>query len=569
MSRTTALRFVALAATIGLGMTACTDSSHSNAKDSGKGSKDATLVVESNPVPSFTENYNPFDSNSFVSVENARSLVWEPLFQINSLRPEQPPIPWLAKGYEWSNGNTSLKLTLQPGIVFSDGKPFTSDDVKFTFEMLKANPAANSGGAPLPTSIETPDATTVVMKFDGPQKANFVGIANQLIVPKHIWEGVKEPATAVIKADQLVGTGPYLLDKFTAQNITFKVNPKFRETPKVKRISFPAYATNDAATLALSSGQIDLTGNNISNVQGTFVAKDPQHHHLFQNGAPYFPAANTAALFLNTKSSTAPALADPAVRQAISAAMNRQSYASQCETDYALPATSSGGLLLPTDEKALEPSLKNDLKPAADSAKVDSLLSGAGWTKTGGKWTKDGQKIKFTVIDPNSFTDYWCGAQAIAKDLNAQGFEVSANGAFDFNSWNTAITTGKYDAAIHWGQGNTPYQRLQYVLDPRMGAETGKVAAGDFSKYDPKKSTDAVKAFETAADPAAEQAALNTLQKIMSEDVPAVPLFYGAAWYEYNDTHFAGWPTEADPYINPAPNSQAYEYIILKLSPRG
>jgi peptide/nickel transport system substrate-binding protein len=572
MSRTTTLRLVALAATIGLGMTAtaCTDSSNSKSKDTGKNdSKTATLVVESNPVPSFTENYNPFDGNSFVSVENARSLVWEPLFQINSLKPEQAPIPWLAKTAAWSDGNKTLTMTLQSGVVFSDGKPFTSDDVKFTFDMLKANPAANTGGAPTPASVETPDATTVVLKFDAPQKANFVGIANQIIVPKHIWEGVKEPATAVIKADQLIGTGPYLLDKFSAQNVTFKVNPKFREAPKVKRISFPAYATNDAATLALSKGEIDLTGNNISNVQSTFVAKDPEHHHLFQKDAPYFPGANTVALFLNTKSSTAPALADPAVRKAISAAMNRKSYASQCETDYALPATSSGGLLLPIDEQQVDPSLKNDLKPEADEAQVNTLLTGAGWKKSGGKWTKDGKKIKFTVIDPNSFTDYWCGAQAIAKDLNAMGFEVSANGAFDFNSWNTAITTGKYDAAIHWGQGNTPYQRLQYMLDPRMGAETGKVAAGDFSKYDPQKSMDAVKAFESAADPAAEQAALNTLQKIMSEDVPAVPLFYGAAWYEYNDTHFTGWPNEADPYINPAPNSQAYEYIILKLAPRG
>lgn len=567
MSRSTALRFVALAATIGLGITACTGS-HSGAGSS-KGSKDDTLVVESNPVPSFTENYNPFDSNSFVSAANARSLVWEPLFQLNTLRADQPPIPWLAKGYAWSDGNKTLKLTLQSGVVFSDGKPFSSEDVKFTFEMLKANPAANSGGTPLPASIETPDANTVVMRFDGPQKANFVGIANQLIVPKHIWEGIKEPATAVVKGDQLIGTGPYVLDKFTSQNITFKVNPKFRETPKVKRISFPAYATNDAATLALSSGEIDLAGNNISNVQGTFVAKDAQHHHLFQKDAPYFPGGNTVSLFLNTKSGSAPALAETPVRQAISAAMNRKAYTSQCETDYALPATSSGGLLLPTDEKAVEPSLANDLKPEADAAKVDSLLSGAGWQKAGGKWTKDGKTIKFTIIDPNSFTDYWCGAQAIAKDLNTLGFDVSANGAFDFNSWNTAITTGKYDAAIHWGQGGTPYQRLQYVLDPRMGAETGKAAAGNFSKYAPSKSLDSVKAFETAADPAAEQAALNALQKTMSEDVPAVPLFYGPAWYEYNDTHFTGWPNESDPYMNPAPNSQAYEYIIMRLTPRG
>ncbi|MGW4808596.1 ABC transporter substrate-binding protein [Kitasatospora sp. NPDC004272] len=566
MRRSTLLRALALVAAVGLGATACTDAGGSKSTDAGA---DRTLVVESTPMPSFTENYNPFDGNSFISAQNARSLVFEPLFQFNTLKADQPPIPWLAKSFAWSDGNRTLTLALQSGINFSDGKPFTSEDVKFTFEMLKADPATNTGGAPLPSSIATPDATTVVLTFDSPQKANFIGIGNQLIVPKHIWSTISSPGNAVIKADQAIGTGPYLVDKFTAQNVTFKVNPAFREKPKVQHVSFPAYATNDAATLALNNGEIDLTGNNITNVQNTFVGKDPEHHHLFQATAPYFPASNTVSLMLNNKSTTSPALADPAVRKAISAGLNRGAYAGQCETDYARPATSSGGLLLPADQAMVAPALANDLKPDADAGRVDALLGAAGWTKDGGgKWTRDGKTIKFTIIDPNSFSDYWCTAQAMAKDLNALGFDVSTNGAFDFNSWNTAITTGNYEAAVHWGQGGTPFQRLQYVLDPGMGAEAGQVAAGDFSKYDSPKVRDAVKAFQNAGDADAEKTALNTLQQIMSDDVPAVPVFYGAAWYEYNDTDFTGWPNENDPYINPSPNSQAYEYIILHLSPR-
>jgi peptide/nickel transport system substrate-binding protein len=571
MSRTTntLLRTAAMTAVIALGVTACTDSGSSSGS-AGSSGKVRTLVVESNPVPSFTQDFNPFDGNAFSSVENANSLIYEPLFQFNTLKADQPPIPWLAKSYAWSNGNKTLTLTLRSGVKWSDGKAFTSADVKFTFDMLKANPAANKSGAPIPSSITTPDATTAVLNFDAPQAANFVGIGNQLIVPQHIWSTVTSPATAVIKVDQAIGTGPYLVDKFTAQNVTYKVNPAFWQgKPKVQRISFPAYATNDAATLALTSGQIDLTGNDISDVQTKFVAKDPAHNHLFQSTAPYFPASNTVSLLLNMKSGTAPALADPAVRKAISAGLNRQSYASQCETDYENPATSSGGLLLPVDQSSLNPALTDDLKPKADAAKVTSLLSGAGWTKnSSGKWTRNGKTIKFTIIDPNSFTDYWCGAQAMAKDLNSLGFDVSTNGAFDYNSWNTAITTGKYDAAIHWGQGNTPFQRLQFILDPSLGAATGQPAAGDFSKYDTPKVRAAVKAYQNATSDAAEKTALNTLQQIMSDDVPAVPVLYGAAWYEYNDANFTGWPNEKDPYVNPSPNSQAYEYLILHLAPR-
>ncbi|MHA6760151.1 hypothetical protein [Streptacidiphilus sp. PAMC 29251] len=55
----------------------------------------------------------------------------------------------------------------------------------------------------------------------------------------------------------------------------------------------------------------------------------------------------------------------------------------------------------------------------------------------------------------------------------------------------------------------------------------------------------------------------------MSDDVPAIPVLYGASWYEYSSANFTGWPTSDNPYINPSPNSQAYEYLILHLTPVG
>ncbi|MFC1419226.1 ABC transporter substrate-binding protein [Streptacidiphilus cavernicola] len=570
MSRTTTIKALAVVAAVGLGLTACTSS---GAKPTGKSSSGGsaavqTLVVEDKPVPSFNEDFNPLDGNAFGANENANSLIYEPLFMFNSLKSDQAPIPWLAKSFTWSNGNKTLTLALRPGVKWSDGQAFTSADVQFTFDLLQKTPAANTGGVPATTSMTTPDPNTLVMNFASPQSANFVAIGNQIILPQHLWASNANPTTSVINSAAAIGTGPYVVDKFSAQNVTFKVNPTYwGGAPKVKRISFPAYATNDAAELALASGKIDLTGNDINNVQSAFVAKDPAHNHLFQSDAPYFPAGNTVSLMLNNKSKNAPALGDVAVRKAISAALDRQSMATQCETNYELPASSSGGLTLPIDQGSLSSAQTNDLKPAADSATVDSLMTGAGYTKTGGKWTKGGKTVKFTIIDPNSFSDYWCDAQAMVKGLNAQGFDASANGAFDFNSWNAAITSGKFDAALHWGQGVTAFQRLQFILDPNTTAAIGQTAAGDFDRYDSPKARTAIAAFQNATTPDAEKTALNTLQQIMSDDVPAIPVLYGASWYEYSSANFTGWPTSANPYINPSPNSQAYEYLILHLTP--
>lgn len=570
--RRTMIQGLALTATLALGVSACS-SSKSTPKagtSAAAGASSKTLVVEDKPIKSFEDDFNPFDGNSFVSDENAISLFYEPLFQFNSLDATADPIPWLASGFKWANGNKSVTITLAPGAKWSDGQAFTSADVKFTFALFGTQKATNTNGAPVPTSIDTPDPQTVTLNFSSPQSANFPAIGNQFIVPEHVFSAfTTDAAKHVITGAQTVGTGPYLLDKFSPQLVSLKANPAFRlGAPKVQKINFPAYADNNAATLALSSGQIDLTGNDINDVLNTFVKKSPDYH-LFQTTAPYFPAGNTVALLMNENSTNAPALKDAAVRKAISAALDRQAMATQCETDYELPASSSGGLTLPIDSKALNPAVANDLKPASDPASVTSLLTADGYAKgANGKWAKGGATIKFTIIDPNSFTDYWCDAQAMVTTLNGLGFDVADNGAFDYGSWNTAITQGNYDAALHWGNGTTSFQRLQFNLDSSLSAPNGTTAAGDFNQYKSATADAAMAAYQNATVPADEQTALNSLQAIASADMPAIPVLYGAAWYEYSTANFTGWPNSDTPFINPSPRSQDYEYLILHLTPK-
>lgn len=566
MSRSTTTKGLVLVAAISLSMAACTSSSSSNSSTST--AKQTPLVIEDNPVATFTNDFNPFDASSASSTENTNSLVYEPLFEFNTLDSTEAPIPWLATASAWSNGNKTLTLTLRSGVKWSDGTAFSSADVAFTFDLLQSQPATNTNGVPATTSVTTPSATSVVLNFASPESANFQAIGTQLIVPKHLWSSVAKPANAVVTGAQAIGTGPYLVNHFGAQDITYKINPSYwGGTPKVAAISLPAYSGNDAAELALASGDIDLTGNDINNVQSVFVAKNPSTNHLFQTTAPYFPANNTVALLLNNKDPNAPALGDVTVRKAISAALDRASMASQCETNYEDPATSSGGLTLPIDKSALDPTLANDLKTSPDQATVSTLMTGDGYTQVGGLWTKNGQTIKFTIIDPNTFTDYWCDAKAMVGELKTAGFDVSDNGAFTYDAWNTAITTGDFDAALHWGQGNTPFQRIQFLLDSTTTAPIGQVAAEDFDRFSNPTADAAVSAYENATTPGAEQTALNSLQQVVSTDVPAIPVLYGAAWYEFSSANFTGWPTIQNAYINPSPNSQAYEYMILKLSP--
>ena len=53
----------------------------------------------------------------------------------------------------------------------------------------------------------------------------------------------------------------------------------------------------------------------------------------------------------------------------------------------------------------------------------------------------------------------------------------------------------------------------------------------------------------------------------MATQAPVIPLLYGAAWYEYSTRDYTGWPTAANPYIDPVPNSPYLEYTLLHLTP--
>jgi peptide/nickel transport system substrate-binding protein len=578
MTRNTTIRAMAVVAALGLSLTACS-SSHSTPKaastTSGSGSSAAVgkpLVIEDSPEPSFSENFNPYvSSTDFSGEENANSLIYEPLFQINSLNASEAPIPWLAKSAAWSSDGKTLTLTLQSGAKWSDGKPFTAADVAFTFNLIKQYPAI-ANGTPIVTSATASDDTTAVLTFATAQAANFVAIDQTLIVPQHIWSALGDPSKAIIKSAQAIGTGPFTVDQFSSQKVTYKANPSYWGTkPAVPEIWFPAIATNDAAQLALASGQIDLTGNNIPQVQSVFVAKDPQHNHLYQSTPPYYPASNTVSLFFNQKSPKAPALTDVKVRQAIAAGVDRQTLANQCETGYEAAATSSGGLIAPVAKSLVPAALASDLKPTTDSATVTSLLKGDGYAMSGGKWTKNGKTIKFSVYDPQNYADYYCAAKDIVSELNALGFDAKQVTGIQDTQWSQDLANGNYDVTVHWGQGATPFLQLQYVLDSSQTAPIGKTAVSDIERYSSPAAQAALTKYEgePATDTAAQNTDLAALQQIVSTDVPATPLMYGAAWYQYNDADYTGWPTLATPYMNPSPNSQAYEYIVLQLKAVG
>jgi peptide/nickel transport system substrate-binding protein len=554
--RTSVLRrTVAGIAVLGLAAIAVAACSSSATSPSSQAATGRTLVVENNPQPNFTDTFNPFAATSTGKSQNALALFYEPLMQFNNTK-AGTTYPWLAKSFKWSADGKSITFTLRDDAKWSDGQKFTADDVAYTFQLMQQNKALNYIGVPI-TGVTTSGADSVTISFSAPEFTNIYGIAGQTwIVPKHVWSAQSDPATWTDPTP--IGTGPYVMDKFTAQGFTLKANSSYwGGAPAVSKVSFPAYSSNDVALTALTQGEIDYGGNNVNNIQQNFVAKDPNHNHYF------FPATNTVVLVPNV---TKWPFNQQAVRQAVSAGVNRQQLSTQGETGYEPPATSSSGLLLPNFASNVPSNMQNDLKPAPDADKVNSIMTGAGFAKNSkGFWAKNGQEVAFQVEDPTSYTDYYADAQIIAQNLKPLGFNVSVNGVTP-DQWNNDLSAGTFSSAIHWGAGGpTAYSQYDNWLDYNL--VSGKTATGDNGRWNDPATQQALSTFAAAATPEAQQSAINTLANIVSTQLPVIPLLYGAGWFEYTSKNFVGWPTESNSYIDPSPNSAQVEYVILHLKP--
>jgi len=123
-------------------------------------------------------------------------------------------------------GGKTLTVDLRTGVKFSDGQPFTSADVAYTFNTINSSAAANYSGVPALSSVSTPDSSTVVLNFKAAQYANIFAIAGDtFIVPKHVFSSISNLPTATVAKP--VGTGPYVLKSFTTQLVTFTANPHY------------------------------------------------------------------------------------------------------------------------------------------------------------------------------------------------------------------------------------------------------------------------------------------------------------------------------------------------------
>lgn len=348
------------------------------------------------------------------------SLVLEPLA---SYDPDGQLVPRLAIDIPTrENGGVSADLTqitwrLKPGVLWSDGTPLTSADVKFTYDYCRNTETGCALAAKLDgvSAVETPDPLTVVLRF---AKATpypyqpFTGSTGPILQQAQFAACLgKLAATCTAQNTAPIGTGPFIVTDFRVNDmVQLAANPHYREADKPAFASITVKGGGDAlssASAVMETGEFDYAWNTLINPdqqraleaggKGHFVsafgALVERIEVNLTNPSPDLPEGERS-----TRQHPHPILSDLRVRKALSMAIARD----------VLVEIGYGAAGKPECNMVAAPAIyvsENEACLVQDLPAARHLLEEAGWTDSDGDGIreKDGRKLSFlfqTTVNP-------------------------------------------------------------------------------------------------------------------------------------------------------------------------
>jgi peptide/nickel transport system substrate-binding protein len=376
---------------------------------------------------------NPFLSGGTKDIE-AASMVLEPLAHydeegqmVAALAEEIPTV---------ENGGVaadfrSITWRLKPGVLWSDGSPFSADDVVFSAQYCM-HPEGGCNAISNFTDVDeirAIDAHTVKISFTVAKPFPYgplVGSTSPVIQRSQFEHciGAKAPECTA-ENFKPIGTGPFMVGEFRANDVvTYVANPKYRDPNKPAFASATLKGGGDAASAArsvLETGEFDYAWNlqvepeilsaMVAAGKGQLVTSfgTSVERLMVQLSNPDASLGDRRGIYDNGNNPH-PFLSDPAVRRALSLAIDRSILV---ELGYGAAGQATCNVLpAPT----IYASTANDWCKTQDIAAANKLLDEAGWRIAGdGVRSKDG--IKLEILYQTSTNSVRQGTQALIKQM--------------------------------------------------------------------------------------------------------------------------------------------------------
>jgi peptide/nickel transport system substrate-binding protein len=490
--------------------------------------------------------WNPFMQGNYAM--GTFGLCYESLFLYDPLADKYTP--WLAESGKWLDAST-YELKIRQGVNWSDGKPLTADDIKFTFELGKTAALYFSSLWDWLASIDKVDDFTLSFKFKETLYQEWAYyLYNVPMVPQHLWgsKDAKEVATGA--NEKPVGTGSYLYDTNDQSRMVWVRNDNWWATKALglsvgpKRIVDIVNSSNNVALGLVLQGGIDLSNNFLPGV--ATLAKSGYGIQMYYPDPPYMLSANTAWLDLNLQKKP---MDDPAFRRAMAFAINVKDIV---ETDYGniVEAANPTGLL-PIWDRYIDQAVVKELGFSYDPAKAKQILADAGYKDVDGDGfveAPDGSKVALKIIVPSGWTDWMEAIKIIAKSAQAVGISVQPDYP-DYPGYLDARLNGTFDMCIdnQPQMSNTPWTYYRWMFYNPL-KDIASSQGGNYGRYDNQKVFDLVTQLDKTPidDVKGMQAIASQIQRIQLTDIPLIPLWYNGAWAQYSNAVWTNWPSSAE-----------------------
>jgi len=514
------------------------------------------------------------------------NIMYEPLTAYNSLTGATEPVLATLVSYN----SDKVVVDIQPEARWSDGKPVTSADVKFIYELGKRFPQATTAymsefvsGIEVEVIENNVERVSFLVNKQG--RNNPLAILDQLqairIVPAHVFEKYLADnnnsfdEVKKIKCDKNpVVSGPYTLEQYNNERIVlvrrddYWGNKVFYDgaLPTPKYIIHPIYKNNDHFAVNLQKGALDASMNYIPRIN----EKKKDGVSTWYDAPPYFVPGSMHFLYLNN---TKAPLNDKRFRRAMAAAIDYAAISRLALSNYMREM--KPGLIMP---EGLEKKYYNTEEinkhsaPLGDKEYAKKILEEAGYKAVFDEKGLLKHSIgprgdtlpTLSIKSPAGWSDWEAIVNLVVKQLRSVGIDVR-EGFVDGSQYWPSLPSGEFDLIMRKPPvavtASLPWNRFNAVMSSRnwrpvgdgnsMNENEGRYNNPTGPGYN-KRVDELLDLIPLMTDEEELKAAYTELNNIFLDDQPVIPVCHlPEEYYQFSSKVWTGWPTDKNPFAPP------------------
>ena len=428
------------------------------------------------------------------------------MFDTLTWKDQKRIIPWLADSWSKSYDAKTWTFYLHRGVKWSDGEPFTADDVKFTFDYVKEHPQKWYGAAEV-DHVEVLDPYTVRIHLKESRPAFIEDVAGSAVmIPEHIWKDVTDP-NKFRGEEAVTGTGPLRLVEYNSEQAYYEYEANtecFKGKPLIDR--FISMKVNDD-TLALETGDIDAA---------SFWGKEIVAKEEFENDPDFEiitgPSFWVRKLYFNCEKYPTN---DKKFRHALAYGIDRKKLVEQVMLDGAIVANT--GIIHP-DSPWYKPGLPGY---EYNATKANEILDSLDFIDTDDNEVRNypgGGDIEFTL-----FTNTKDEANFIHDNLEVIGIKTEVK-VMSWKELDPILKKDEFYIAIS-GHGGIVEPRTLYTFYSYQNDEYDEIYKKQMRTMDEDYRMELV----------------GELQTIIADDLPVYTLYHPLMWEVYNPDKLDTW----------------------------